>query len=501
MQSFRMLDVVAILIYLTGIMSIGIYFARKNKSTEEYFLGNRSFPGWAVGLSMLGTTVSSVTFLALPAAAYVLDYRNIIPNLTVPIAVVLAIVFFVPFFRKQKITSAFEYLENRYGTHWVRLYASTSYIFLQLARLSTVLYLVSIPVSYLTGINIFAVIVFTGIFIILYTVLGGIEAVIWSEVAQTIVLLLGGIICFLCIVFQMPGGLSQIISIGIEHNKFSLGAFEFDLTQRTFFTMLIIGMIGFITEYSSSQVVIQRYLAAKSTHEARKAVCVCGLMSIPTWLLFFFLGTCLFGFYLVFPDSRISSLEADAIMPHFILTQIPAGVAGIIIAGCLAAAMSTLDSSINAVATLLTVDFLKRYRRKEHSDHYYLKWAKFFSVAAGGIMIGGAVFFRFLPKECMVDLGLIVASLFGGCIFGIFMLGFFVKRVNGWSLIVGIIMAMLANIYFMLDEFKWIPDSVCMNIHSYWIVVLVNLILVFVSITVSFLPQKVSINTNKGKIS
>ena len=487
--NFRLPDAAAILVYLAGMAWVGFHFAGKIKSTEEYFLGNRSFPGWAVGLSMLGTSISSVTFLALPAAAYVLDYRNIIPNITLPLVAVIAVIIFIPFFRQGRMTSAFEYLESRY-CHWVRLYASMSFIFLQLVRLSTVLYLVAIPVAFLTGQNIIVVIIVTGVFIAFYTVLGGIEAVIWTDVIQAVVLLLGGVLCFTIIVLKMPEGLRQIIEIGLADNKFSVGSFEWNLNERTFFTMFILGLINFTTEYSSNQNVVQRYIAVKSMPEARKAVVICVAMSVPTWLMFFFLGTCLYGLYKVLPDPEVGSMNPEQVLPHFILTQVPAGVAGLIIAGCLAAAMSSLDSSINAISTLMTVDFLKRYGKKIRDDMYHLAMAKWFAVFAAVSMIIGAVVFHFLPRESIVDLGFILASIFGGCVLGIFMLGFFTTRVDNVSVIVGMASAITANVYLMLSYFNWLPEFMIFRVHEYWTVALVNLTLLVTAYPIALIRGK-----------
>ncbi len=191
----RPLDLIVIATYLAGMAAVGIWFSKKNKSTEEYFLGGRSFPAWAIGLSMLGTSVSSVTFLAFPAAAYVLDWRQLVSNLMLPFVAVLAIIVFIPFFRRGLLTSAFEYLGQRFGEA-ARIYGALSFILLQLIRLGKVLFLVSIPVSLLTGIEMQYVIIGVGIFIAFYTVVGGFEAVIWTDVVQSIVLWFGGLLCF-----------------------------------------------------------------------------------------------------------------------------------------------------------------------------------------------------------------------------------------------------------------------------------------------------------------
>ena len=489
MELLRIPDLIAILIFLISMAGVGIFFAKRNKSTEEYFLGNRSFPGWAVGLSLLGTSISSVTFLALPAAAYVLDYRQAVSNMVLPFVAIAAIFIFIPFFRRGHSTTAFQYLENRYGP-LVRLYAAASFIVLQLLRLATVLYLVSIPIASMTGFNVIWVMIVGGIFIGFYTVLGGIEAVIWTDVVQTIILLAGGILCFAFIIYDLPGGFTDVLKIGVENNKFSLGPISWALNERTFLVMLLLGAINFTTEYSSNQNVVQRYLAAKSTREARKATLICAIMSIPTWMAFFFLGTCLFVFYKTFPSVEVASLSADEVLPHFILTRIPAGIAGVIIAACLAAAMSSLDSSINAISTVTTIDFLKKYS-PGRDDAYYLKYAKLFAVIAGIFMIIGAIVLYKVPKESMTDLSIILASIFGGGILSIFMLGFFSKRVGNRAILTGLAFAILFNLYLMFNYFGWMPECMSLKIHAYWTTILVNLLLFIVAYLCSiFFPNK-----------
>ena len=299
----RPIDLAIIVLYLLGMAWLGLWFSKRNKSTEEYFLGGRAFPGWVIGLSMLGTSISSVTFLAFPAAAYTLDWRQLVSNLMLPFVAVVAIIVFIPFFRRGKTTSAFEYLGDRYGPG-VRLYGTLSFILLQLIRLAKVLFLVAIPVSLLTGFDIRLVIVAVGIFISLYTIAGGIAAVIWTDVVQAIVLWLGGIVCFGTIVWQLPEGVGQIFEVGAQHGKFAMGSFAFNVNERTFWTVALLGIVSWLTMYSSDQNVVQRYLAADSLKEARKAATIYSVIAVPTWAFFFFIGTCVFVFYAVKPDPR-----------------------------------------------------------------------------------------------------------------------------------------------------------------------------------------------------
>ena len=470
---FRPLDLVALVIYLAAMAGMGVYFARRNKSTEEYFVGSRSFPGWAIGLSMLGTSISSVTFLAFPAAAFVLDWRQLVSNLTLPLVAVLAIIFFIPFFRRGRLTSAFEYLGDRYGP-LARLYGTVSFILLSLIRIAKILFLVSIPVSILTGAPLYAVIICGGIFIAFYTIAGGIDAVIWTDVIQTIVLWGGGLVCFLYIAFHLPDGIEQVFAVGAAHNKFSMGSMEWSLSERTFWTVALLGIFNWLIVYSSDQTMVQRYAAARSTREARKAAVIYSVLAVPTWAFFFLIGTCVFVFYNVFPDPAIARLEADQVFPYFILTKIPAGVAGIVIAGVLAAAMSSLDSSINAIATLTVVDLLKPYLARNRDDRFYLLVARIIATVAAVVMIGGAILFSGIEKESMNDLSWMVASIFAGCMVGLFMLGFFTKRVDYVSAMIALAAAIALNVYRGLGVTGCLPEAWTLEIHAYWVGMLVN---------------------------
>ncbi|MGB9623498.1 MAG: sodium:solute symporter [Phycisphaerae bacterium] len=490
--TLRLADCCAIAVYLLAMAAIGVYFARKKKTAEDYFVGNRAFPGWAVGLSMFATSISSVTFLAFPGAAFILDWRQVVQNLTLPVITVLAVLVFIPFFRRGRATSAYEYLEERFGP-LLRLYGALHFILLQFVRLGTVLYLVSIPVQILTGTSIIWVIVIVGLVVSFYTILGGLEAVIWIDVVQGMVLVIGAVLPLFFILFWLPGGLTQIVRIGIEHHKFSLGPMTWDLGERTFPVMVLIGLLNWTTEYTTNQNVIQRYLAASSLGEARKATVICAAMSLPIWVFFFFVGTSLFVYYRVFPDPGIERILAeqrtDWIFPYFILSRMPAGVAGLVIAGLLAATMS-LDSSINSVATVTTIDIIKRHIRPGRSDAFYLRMGKITSLGAAVAMIGGAIAIACLPKESMVDLGLKIAQIvLGGGLAGVFLLGFLTTRVNYAAASVALVWTILLDVYLALSSFGWLPDGICVRVHAYWVGVITNAFVVIAGYALSWIVR------------
>lgn len=487
--AIRPLDLTAIAVYLIGMLLIGTYFSRRNNTTEEYFVGNRSFPGWVIGLSMLGTIISSATFLALPAAAYVLDWRQLSINLVLPFVAIVAIIIFIPFFRQGKLTSAFEYLGNRYGMA-PRIYGTCSFIAMQLIRMSQVLFLVSLPIQFLTGAPIELVIIGAGIFIAFYTIAGGIEAVIWTDVIQAGILILGGALCFILMAIDIPGGLDKIIEIGRAQDKFSLGSFDWELTERTFWTVAILGIVNWLTIYGGDQNMVQRYAAARSTREARKATALYSAIALPMWTLFFFVGTSLFAYYATFPDPAVETLEADQVLPYFILSKVPAGVAGIVISAVLAAAMSSLDSGINAISTVSVIDLMKPYLAKDREDKYYLKSARFIAMGVTMLVILGAILFSRIEKESMNDVSLIVTSIFGGCLMGLFMLGFFTRRVDGKSATIAMVLAILFNIYLGVGLLGWLPESLTLGIHSYWVGATVNTFFILSALLFSFISPK-----------
>ncbi len=471
--AIRPLDIAAVVVYLAVMVGAGLYFARKNTSTEAYFVGNRSFPGWVLGLSMLGTIISSGTFLALPAAAYVLDWRQLSVNLVLPFVAVLAVVLFIPFFRRGKLTTAFEYLGRRYGTV-PRIYGTVSFILLQLIRMAQILFLVSLPIQFLTGAPITLVIVVSGVFIAFYTIAGGIEAVVWTDVIQALILMVGGMFCFIAVALDLPGGLGEIIATGAANDKFSLGSFDWNLNERTFWTVLILGVINWLAIYSGDQNMVQRYAAAKSTREARKATLLYSAIALPLWIMFFFVGTSLYVYYQAFPDPATTDMAADQVLPYFILTKIPAGVAGIVIAAVMAAAMSSLDSGINAISTVSVVDLMKPYLAKGRSDGYYLMAARLIATVTTTLVVLGAIIFSNLEKESMNDLSLIVTSVFGGCLMGLFLLGFFTTRVDGRAAIGAMVLAISFNIYLGMGLAGLLPEAITFPAHSYWTGALVN---------------------------
>ncbi|MBI5690629.1 MAG: sodium/solute symporter [Verrucomicrobia bacterium] len=487
--SIRLPDALAVIAYLVTMLAIGFVSARRSATAEHYFVGHRDFPGWLVGLSMLGSIISSTTFLALPAAAYVLDWRQLTVNLMVPLVAIVAVVIFIPFYRRGGQTSAFEYLGERFGVV-ARVYGTLNFILLQLIRLAQVLFLMSLPMQFLTGVSLDWVILGAGVFVGLYTIAGGMETVVWADAVQAAIKVLGGVLCLAWVLHELPGGFAQVVEVGQAHGKFSLGSFDWDLTQRTFWTVAILGVMNWLNIYSAEQTIVQRYVAARSTWEARKATLLFSGIAVPVWTMFFFIGTSLFVFYRVSPDPAVAKLQADQVMPYFVLTHVPAGLAGVIIAAVLAAAMSAIDSGVNSIATVTVVDLLKPYLARGRSDRFYLQAARVATGVAIVVAMGGALFFSRLEKESMNDVSLIVFSVLGGAITGIYLIGFFTRRVDGVALNVALAFALALNLYLGLGSLKVLPEAWRIGVHSYWVGAVVNVVFMALAYGLSLLRRR-----------
>ncbi len=498
------LDLAVLCGYMLLITGIGVYFAGKNTNTEEYFVGGRSFSGWIIGLSLVGTSISSITFLAYPGDAFKTAWLRFVPNLMLPVGVLIAAVYFLPFFRRGHITSAYEFLQQRFGIS-IRIYGALAFLLGQIVRISMILYLLSLVIHEISGLQVETCILLGGIFVAFYTIIGGIDAVVWTDVLQTIVLVAGGLACFWIIVDALPGGLNQIIHVAQSHGKLSFSELKdgqlqsvpwgFSLHDKTVPMMLLIGLSAWLTEYSSNQNVIQRYCASKSSHEARKAMLVCVVSSLPIWAFYMFLGTSLFVFFQQFPSSSAAEMlhgsrAAEQILPYFIMNHMPAGFAGLVIAAALAAAMSSLDSSINAISTVWVVDIYRPHLKPNRSDRHYLQAAWLAATVTAIVMIIGANSLAHSQSKTLQDTATILAALLAGGMLGLYLLGFFTQTGNALAVWVGILCTALFTGWTIFSKQGLMPPSLSVPFDLYYTGIIGNLIMFTVSYSVGHWFQK-----------
>ncbi|MFI4910884.1 MAG: sodium:solute symporter [Sedimentisphaeraceae bacterium JB056] len=495
------IDLTILFVYLGAMACMGLYFAKRNSNTEQYFLGGRSFNGIVIGLSLVGTSISSITFLAFPADAFKTSWMRFLTAFMMPVAVFVASRFFLPFFRKSNVTSAYEYLEGRFGSS-VRLYAASVFIIAQLVRVAIILYLLSLLVYEVTGLNPVLCVIITGIFVSFYTITGGIDAVIWTDVLQTIVLVAGGILCLAVIVSKVPGGMGEIINTALNHDKLSFSEYidgnpvaipwGLSLQKKTISMMFILGITSWMTVYCSDQNVVQRYCASKSIKEARKAMWVSVYSSIPIWAFYMFLGTALYVFFYHFPTPETTEMlegarKSEQVLPFFIINYLPPGILGIVIAAAMSAAMSSLDSNINAVSTVFIVDIYKRYLAKDKLDKHYLFIARLIAVVVTVIMISGAVILLNTETKTLQDTANILVSVLTGGMLGIYLIGFF-SRAGDWRAVwCGIVCTAVFTLWTVFSGRNLLPQGWNTTFDLYYTGLIGNIVMFVVGFAVALL--------------
>ncbi|KAL3146444.1 hypothetical protein ABBQ32_003121 [Trebouxia sp. C0010 RCD-2024] len=483
MVSWRILDYLVVAGYLVVTAGLGVYFSKGNKTTEDFFLGSRGLPGWAVGFSLLSTTMSSVTFLAYPATSYILDWRLYTKDFLYPAISVFTALLVAPRFRKSiQSASVYEFLESRFGLE-CRLFGGATYVVSQLLKLCTTLYLMAVPISMLLGAPLPMVIVFTGVFVTCYSMAGGISAVVYTDVCQSVILLVGGLVSVVAIVSRVPGGITVLAADAHRHNKLSLGKTEWSWQERTVPTVLAYAAVHYMTKFITFQDAVQRYLAVPSHKELLKAMSLTASLALPTWALFYFIGTCLWAFYRAYPDPRVANLPPDAVFPSFILHELPSGVAGVVISGVLAAAMSTMDSSLNATASVVVTDLIQRCLLPHKPDRFYLRCARCVTLAAATFMICSALVLEYLPMESLNDWYNSMQSIMGGAVISLFLIALYAPWFTKPSMLVAIAVSLLSNVFLMAGCSGLLPPTGAIfgffsRLNSYWVAPLVNLVFI-----------------------
>lgn len=435
-KSFGWLNTFIIIVYFMILAIMGWYFSRRQKNSNDYFRGGGRLPWWAVGLSIFGTGLSAITFMAIPAKSYATDWSYILLNVGILMVAPLIISLFIPFFRRLNVTTAYEYLEYRFNLA-TRLLCSLSFILFQVGRMGIVLYLPSIALHIATGIDIFLCIGLMGIFSLAYTMMGGIEAVIWTDALQVVILLGGAILAVIFISTNLDGGFSSIITSASSDGKFHLADPSFNLKNPTLWTVLIASVFTNITTYGADQTMVQRYVSTKDECATRRSIWTNAVLSVPASLIFFFVGTALYVFYKENPVLLSPAVtDGDAIFPVFIFNQMPAGVSGLLISGIFAAAMSTLSSSMNSAATAWSVDI--HFRFGWSKDSAQLRVGRIATLIAGTLGILFAVMMATWDIKSLWDEFNKILGLVMGGLGGLFMLGIATRRANGMGALIGI---------------------------------------------------------------
>ena len=485
------LDTAIFIAYMIGVTLFGASFFKRNKTANAFTLGNQNIPGWVISLSIFATFVSSISYLALPGIAYQSNWNPFVFSLTIPLATWIAVRFFIPLYRKINSPSAYSYLEERFGP-WARIYVSVCYLLTQLMRVGTILYLLALALHAIFGWNIALVILITGITIMIYSMLGGFQAVVWTDAIQAILLICGAIVTVVFILIKMPGGADQVYQVALEHGKFSLGSFSLDLSSSTFWVVLVYGIFINLQNFGIDQNYVQRYMASRSDRAAKISALSGGLLYIPVSLLFLFIGTALYAYFssgaATLPAELQDLDKADQVFPYFIVSQLPRGVPGLLIASIFAAGMSTISTSFNSVATVFLTDFYRKFRKGDPSEKESMRvlYLTTFVITLLAIMVALAM----INVKSALDAWWKLASIFSGGMLGLFLLGALTTRSKSTGAVIGVICGIAVIAWMSLSSLSEDPSRYGNIFHSYLTIVFGTLAIFLSGFLLSLLPGR-----------
>jgi len=493
-MALPLIDWVVLGVYFAVVLGVGLYFYRSGRSATAagFTKADGAMPGWVVGLSILATYLSSISFLALPGRAYAGNWNAFVFSLSLPLAVWIAARWFVPYYRATGDVSAYSHLETRFGP-WARVYAGVCYLLTQLARMGSVMFLMALPLHLLLGWEMHWIILLTGASVIVYTMLGGIVAVMWSDAVQAIILSAGALLCLVLMLVHLPGGVAGGWDLAVASDKFSLGSFGASLGESTFWVVLAYGLVINLQNFGIDQNYVQRYVASRSEAAARRSLWLGGMLYVPVSAVFFLIGTGLFVFYGTQPDLLPEALQgegqADRVFPYFILTQLPPGVRGLLLAAIFAAAMSTLSTSLNSSATLLLTDWYRRFFRPEADERESMRVLHGASLVWG--TLGTGVALAMIGVKAALDAWWTLSGIFAGGMLGLFLLGLISRWAGNPAAVTAVVAGVLVILWMTLSPgaAAW-PVELQSPFHSFMTVVVGTLVILLVGLGVSSLKSR-----------
>ena len=467
----KALDLIIIFGYLIGIVLFGTWFGRKQETTSDYFLGDRSVPWWAVAFSIVATETSTITFISVPGIAFAragnFQFLQLVFGYLLG-RVVISILFIPSYFRGELLT-VYQLLDRRFGGKIKMLAASLFVVMRNIADgirlLLTAIVLAAVYTSFQPGANVEAItvgsIVLIGLAMIIFTYFGGMEAVIWVEVVQLGIYIAGALAAAIILVNSIDGGLSAANALAEQYGKYSVFDFAFDYTKTyTFWSGLIGGCFLTMSTHGTDQYLVQRYLCTDRPRSATIALLTSGAIVLAQFIGFLFIGVLLFAFYHPFTDPGYAGAASasfpftsgDRVFPDFITKHMPSGLSGLVVAAIFAAAMS---SSLNSIAATAVNDLYKPFR-PARSDKHYLRVSHVLTLLWGVVQIGVALAVRNQPGSAL-NKALSVASLINGPILGVFLVGTFLRRVSQPPALIGMIVSSVVMLYvfFVRTEIAW----------------------------------------------
>lgn len=434
---FGWLNWSVLIVYLLMMILLGFYFMQRQKGGDDFIKGGGRIPWWAAGISIFATMLSAITYMSIPAKAYATDWTYYPMQICILLVSFPVIKYYLPFFRRLNVDTAYEYLERRFN-YATRLMASVLFIVFMVLRMALVLFLPSLAMTAVTGIDIFTCIVLMAVITIAYCTMGGVEAVVWGDVIQGIILVGGAILAAGYLIANTGSGAGDFWQLAVDNDKLRLFDWSFDWRSATFWVVILGGLANNLISYTSDQTVIQRYLTTKDEKSAARGILTNGLMSVFVTIAFFTIGTGLYTFFKTHPaEMDMTMAKSDAVFPFFMMSQLPAGVAGLLIAAVFAATMSTIASNINSVATAFTMDIWKKARRTPVGSREQMSVLRWASVLSGVVGMCIAILMATVDIQSLLDYFNTILGLLSGGIGGLFIMGIFFPRINSVSALAG----------------------------------------------------------------
>lgn len=452
-MELTLLDYLVFFVFVGGVALFGCSFYRSSrKSTSAFTRAEGSIPTWVMGMSIFATFVSSISFLGLPGGSYAGNWNQFVFSLTIPVTTVLAAKIFIPLYRGIGSVSAYQFLEDKYG-YWARVYVASCYLLTQVCRIGSILLLLAIPINTMFGWNIETIIIATGVIILIYAVLGGISAVVWTDCIQGIILIAGALVCAVLLTAGMPEGPGQLFRIAAADHKFSLGSLRLSLSEPTVWVVLIYGIFINLQNYGIDQNYVQRYMTARSAAEAAKGTLFGGLLYIPISLVFVYIGTALYSYYTARPGLLPDGIAGDKVFPYFIVHGLPTGLTGLVVASLFSAGMSTVATSINSSATIFFTDFYRKICRRECETTRVHMNVLYLSSSVVGV-VGVAIGLAMMKIDGVLDAWWKLSSIFSGGMLGLFLLALVTRKVSRPAVVAGVILGLLVIVWMSLPVFR-----------------------------------------------
>ena len=464
---FSTLDYSIVVVYLIAVAFIGIYTSGKQTSAKDYFLGSNTIPWWAACFSVVATETSTLTFISIPGLAYISNMNFLQLAAGFLIGRVIVAFVFLPRYYAGNMETAYQFLGNRFGKP-MRKYASITFIFLRIFADGVRLFTTAIPIKFITGLGYFECIMIVGIITVVYSYIGGIKAVIWTDVIQMFIYFIGAFASMIVIFNLLPNGWSDVVAFAEPGNKFQ----AFNFTMPGSFTEMFTGGYGLIggliggaflamASHGTDQLIVQRLLTCKDKESSQKAVIFSGVIVFIQFAIFLIIGLMLFALYkgVDFKTMLVDGhnlTKSDEIFPMFIVQNLPVGLAGLVVAGLLSASMSTLSSTFNSLASTTIFDLLQG-RKFIQNEADELKYSRLATIFWAFVIMGTGLLFQSETNPA-VDFALKIQSLIYGGLLGVFLLGIIYKKAALKDAVISYTFAIvILSLLFILPKFGIMP--------------------------------------------